>query len=139
MSENGEHTEADYAIVCSIQQRDVLHPCRNEGENMIHFYKTVKTPVGLLKLVAGNQGLVAILWENDDPKRVRLGTLQEDNDHPTLREAERQLAEYFSGKTREFSLKTDFIGTKFQKQVWAALAAIPFGETRSYAEIAKQI
>jgi len=53
--------------------------------------------------------------------------------------AERQLAEYFSGRRKAFDLRLDFAGTEFQKKVWRALLTIPFGETRSYGEIAKQI
>ena len=110
-----------------------------KGETMNHFYKIIKSPVGLLKLVTGPDGLAAILWENDDPKRVRLGLLEENRNHPTLLETERQLGDYFAGKLSKFSVKLDFFGTEFQKSVWAALVAIPFGETRSYAEIARQI
>lgn len=97
------------------------------------------SPVGKLTLVANDRGLVAVLWEDDDPKRVRLGPLQEDADHPVLMEAERQLRDYFDGRLEKFSLELDFAGTEFQKQVWAALLTIPFGETRSYAQIAEQI
>ena len=106
---------------------------------MIYSYKTMKSPVGLLKLVTSNNGLAAILWENDDPKRVRLSQLEENINHPTLLETERQLNDYFAGKLKKFSLKLDFAGTEFQKKVWAALVEIPFGETRSYAQIALQI
>ena len=106
---------------------------------MTYSCKTMKSPVGLLKLVASSRGLAAILWENDDPHRVQLGRLVEDRDHPVLLEAERQLADYFAGTRRTFSVNFDFIGTDFQKAVWRALAAIPFGETRSYAQIAAQI
>ena len=102
-------------------------------------YRTMKSPVGRLKLVASKHGLAAILWENDDPKRVRLAPLVEDKNHPVLLEAENQLNDYFAGKLKKFSLQFDFAGTEFQKKVWRALAAIPFGETRSYGEIAKQI
>jgi methylated-DNA-[protein]-cysteine S-methyltransferase len=56
-----------------------------------------------------------------------------------LRETERQLNDYFAGKLKEFSLKFDSSGTDFQRKVWRALAAIPFGETLSYREIAQQI
>jgi methylated-DNA-[protein]-cysteine S-methyltransferase len=93
----------------------------------------------VLKLVANDKGLAAILWENDDPKRVRLGPMKEDKHHPVLLEAERQLNSYFMDKSQRFSLSLDFVGTEFQKKVWKALLAIPFGETRTYAEIAKQI
>jgi methylated-DNA-[protein]-cysteine S-methyltransferase len=102
-------------------------------------FKTMSTPVGALKLVAGDKGLVAILWPNDDPSRVRLGPLAERADHPVLVEAERQLAAYFAGQRERFDLPLDFRGTDFQKSVWAALLAIPFGETRSYAAIARAI
>ncbi len=56
-----------------------------------------------------------------------------------LLETERQLNDYFSGKRKSFSMKLDFRGTVFQKKVWAALLTIPFGETRSYGQIARQI
>lgn len=106
---------------------------------MAYFYKCMKSPVGELKLVAGDNGLAAILWENDDPKRVALQELQEKNDHAILLEAERQLNEYFAGNLRKFSIRLDFAGTDFQKKVWNALLTIPYGETRSYAEIARQV
>jgi methylated-DNA-[protein]-cysteine S-methyltransferase len=67
-----------------------------------YFYKTVEAPVEALKLVASHKGLAAILWENDDPKRVRLGELLEAVDHPILERAEDQLSEYFAGTRRSF-------------------------------------
>jgi len=97
------------------------------------------SPVGELKLVASDKGLAAILWENDNPKRVRLGTLEENKHHPLLLETERQLKDYFAEKRETFSLKLDFTGTEFQKKVWEALITIPFGETRSYGQVARQI
>lgn len=106
---------------------------------MPHFSKTMPSPVGRLTLVASEKGLAAILWENDAPQRVRLGPLQENPEHPVLQETERQLNDYFAGKLTRFSLPLDFTGTSFQKKVWEALATIPFGETRTYGEIATQI
>jgi methylated-DNA-[protein]-cysteine S-methyltransferase len=106
---------------------------------MTYAFKTVETPVGLLKLVAGDTALVAVLWENDDPKRVRLGPLVEDVEHSILCAAERQLAEYFTGTRKSFGLPLEFVGTPFQKRVWAELLNIPFGQTRTYAEIATAI
>ena len=64
------------------------------------FYKTMPSPVGTLKLVASGKGLVAILWENDRPERVRLGPLEEDRDHPVLLETDLQLEGYFGGTLR---------------------------------------
>lgn len=106
---------------------------------MVHSYKTIASPVGKLKLVASDRGLTAILWENDDPKRVRLGPLVEAPNHPVLLHTERQLAEYFAGRRTVFDVDLDMAGTEFQKRVWAALLAIPFGETRSYGDIAREL
>lgn len=102
-------------------------------------YKIIDSLVGKLKLVASDKGLVAILWENNNPRRVRLGKLAEDEKHPILLETESQLGEYFRGKRKSFSLPLDMRGTRFQKNVWEALLAIPFGETRSYGQLAKQL
>jgi methylated-DNA-[protein]-cysteine S-methyltransferase len=101
--------------------------------------KTIWSPVGELTLVADEGGLAAILWENDKPDRVRLDALNEKPDHPVLVETERQLNEYFAGARRSFDVPLSFAGTDFQKRVWAALLAIPFGETRSYGEIADEL
>ncbi len=105
----------------------------------MHVSKTMKSPVGELTLVASANGLCAILWENDRPGRVRLDIVAQDDNHPVLRETERQLREYFAGARSRFDLPLDFSGTAFQRAVWAALLTIPFGETRSYAQIAAQI
>jgi methylated-DNA-[protein]-cysteine S-methyltransferase len=109
------------------------------GQIMSLAYKTMESPIGKLKLIASEKGLVAILWENDDPRRVRLSELVADDAHPVLAEAERQLSEYFAGKRKTFSVALDMRGTSFQKDVWEALLAIPFGETRSYGQLAKAL
>jgi methylated-DNA-[protein]-cysteine S-methyltransferase len=93
----------------------------------------------MASLVASADGLAAILWENDDPGRVRRHIVGEDARHPVLLATERQLAEYFAGRRPAFDLPLDFAGTEFQKKVWAALLTIPLGETRTYAQIARQI
>jgi methylated-DNA-[protein]-cysteine S-methyltransferase len=114
-------------------------PITSRESPMPYFYKIMPSPVGALKLVASDQGLAAILWENDDLERVRLSPLLPDDRHPVLLETERQLGDYFAGRLDRFSLPLDFAGTEFQKKVWQALLTIPFGETRSYGEIARQI
>ena len=107
--------------------------------NTPHVHKRVQSPVGLLTLVASDEGLAAILWQDDRPGRVRIDVGAEVSDHPILCEAERQLAEYFGGRRRQFALRLEMSGTPFQRRVWSALLAIPFGETRSYRDIAGQI
>ncbi|SDR51558.1 methylated-DNA-[protein]-cysteine S-methyltransferase [Paraburkholderia fungorum] len=106
-----------------------------------YYYKDVPSPIGGLRLVASDDGLSAILWENEkaDAKRVPLNIVGEDNSHPILIQTERQLGEYFSGQRKRFDVKMDFAGTDFQNKVWEALLSIPFGETRTYGDIARQI
>ena len=102
-------------------------------------YKFVPSPIGRLKLVASDQGLVAILWENDNPRRVRLPELVERPEHPILVRTEKELIEYFASKRNAFTVPLDMRGTEFQKRVWRALLGIPFGETRTYGQLAKQL
>ncbi len=106
---------------------------------MSYVFKLMKSPVGTLTLVAKGSKLCAILWENEKLDRVRIGPLQEDIHNPVLLETERQLNEYFAGERVCFELELDFAGTEFQQKVWQALLTIPFGETRSYSQIAQQI
>ena len=102
-------------------------------------YKEIPSPIGILKLVASDKGLVAIVWHEDRPRRVVLGELIHNEQHPILLKTEHQLAEYFAGKRKVFSVPLDMRGTRFQKDVWEALLAIPFGETRTYGQLATQL
>jgi methylated-DNA-[protein]-cysteine S-methyltransferase len=80
-----------------------------------------------------------VLWEREQPNRVKLDTATLDPQHPILLETERQLAEYFSGKRIDFDLPLQPGGSEFQKKVWRALREIPFGQTRSYRDLAKAV
>lgn len=111
----------------------------NRHEAKAYVGKVMDSPVGTLTLVASADGLAAVLWENDRPGRVRLSVQATDDGHPHLVEAERQLREYFAGRRRVFTLTLDVAGTAFQREVWSALLEIPFGETRSYRQIAERI
>jgi methylated-DNA-[protein]-cysteine S-methyltransferase len=102
-------------------------------------YKEMGSAVGKLKLVANANALVAILWERERANRIKLAMLKCDLQQPILLEAERQLEEYFSGTRKEFNLPLEPAGTEFQKKVWQALREIPFGQTRSYLDLAKSI
>jgi methylated-DNA-[protein]-cysteine S-methyltransferase len=118
-----------------------------EGNEMHHpnyaalnaAYKIIPSPVGDLRLVAGDHGLLAILWHNTKPKSAPSPKLLANHNHPVLLEAERQLQQYFQGDRKSFSLQLQLIGTRFQVNVWHALLAIPFGETRSYGQLARQL
>src|SRR4051794_25243711 len=87
-SENGQRLTLKSAILHQMNATQI--------RPNIYYYKTMKSPVGSLKMVASERGLAAILWENDKPNRVRLGPLKENRKHPVLLDAERQLNEYFA-------------------------------------------
>ena len=102
--------------------------------------KTLPSPVGTLTLITSDRGLVAVLWPGDDPRRVPLGeSVLFDDEHSTLMAASAQLEEYFNGTRKSFDLPLDLRGTTFQQSVWHALTTIPFGETRSYLDLATQL
>ena len=103
------------------------------------FYKEIASPVGTLKLVASCDALVAVLWERERPNRVKLDTMTLAPQQPILLAAERQLTEYFAGARTEFDLPLQPDGSEFQKRVWQALRKIPFGQTRSYLDLAKAV
>jgi methylated-DNA-[protein]-cysteine S-methyltransferase len=101
-----------------------------------YVYKLIDTPFGKLKLVASQKGLAAVLWEKDDPRRVRLGPLKPGSNNKFIDQAEGQLKAYFSGKLKKFTVPLDFKGTDFQKSVWKTMSEIPYGETATYGGIA---
>lgn len=101
------------------------------------FTTTMKSPVGDLRLYANEGALTAIYLENH--KRAPTLSASEGDNHPVLREARRQLEEYFAGKRHAFELPMDPAGTPFQQTVWKALREIPWGVTWSYAELARHI
>ena len=103
---------------------------------------THPTPVGRLTLVASGRGLRAVLWEGDGPARARLtaAALREtDESDAVLDETRHQLDAYFAGTRTSFDLPLDLQGTPLQLAAWHALAEIPFGETRTYAEQAAML
>jgi len=107
---------------------------------MTQFTNTIASPVGALTLIASDAGLCAVLWENDDPKRVRVGDLIDAPQHPILVQAERELREYFAGERSGFDMPLDLQGgTAFQQSVWQALLAIPRGGTTSYGTLSQRI
>ncbi len=106
---------------------------------MGYVFKMVDSPIGGLKLVARDGKLAGILWEKERPGRVKLDPMTESNDDPTLLKIESQLREYFRGERSAFELELDFAGTEFQKRVWNELVGIPFGETRTYRQLATEL
>lgn len=99
------------------------------------FCTTYQSPLGPLELVASHDGLVAVLWPDDSPERVRLaGDMVEAPENDVLVQTVTQLDEYFGGTRQSFDVPLDLRGTEFQVAAWTALADIPFGETATYGE-----
>ena len=102
-------------------------------------YKIINSPVGALKIVASNDKLAAILWDNEKLHRVKISEMIEDPLDSFLKKVEKQLNEYFQKKRKSFDLPIDLQGTSFQKSVWEWIYQIPYGSTWSYKDIAEKI
>lgn len=99
------------------------------------YFARLKSPIGLLSVLASDQGLSEIRFAND-PNTL---TARREKRNEFIEVAIDQLNDYFAGKRQVFDVILDEGGTDFQRSVWAALRAIPFGVTASYGEIATVI
>ncbi len=110
----------------------------------------VTSPVGPLFLAASPKGLVALEFDtrlqgqrtirpNPRDLRVENKHLRFEDSAALMRPYALELEEYFRCQRREFSFPLDLRGTEFQLTCWRALLAIPYGETRSYADVARQV
>ena len=112
----------------------------NQPETL--FLKHYESPIGTYVLVSSTLGVVCIATEEETDARLaqwrRYGTgLRNGGEHNKT--AADQLQAYFAGKLRQFRVPLDLRGTPFQRQVWAQLGHIPYGETVSYRQIAQAI
>ena len=98
-------------------------------------YQYLDTPIGTLRLVSDGRHLVRVEF----PGRHRVQADDVHDEDPVLQSSATQLREYFAGKRNHFELPLNGAGTDFQQAVWSALARIPFGELRSYGDIAREI
>ena len=96
----------------------------------------IDTPIGAISLTANHRALTHIRFLGETPQDP---TTLEDEHHPVLDLAARELAAYLGGQYHDFTVPIEPQGTAFQQLVWQALKAIPWGETRSYGEIAQAI
>jgi methylated-DNA-[protein]-cysteine S-methyltransferase len=101
------------------------------------YYNIIESPIGPILLVGNEKGLKHLNFQKGK-RRVEIPVDWIEN-YEFFREAARQLEAYFSGKLQSFDLKLAPEGTDFQKYVWKALCEIPYGETRTYKEIAVSI
>ncbi|MBO0677900.1 methylated-DNA--[protein]-cysteine S-methyltransferase [Mycolicibacterium sp. S2-37] len=103
---------------------------------MVLQFRTVDSPVGPLTLAGRDGRLMHLRMVDQTYEPSRADWVSDDSAFP---QAVEQLAEYFSGQRTVFDLELDLVGTAFQRRVWEALLTIPYGETRSYGQIARQI
>lgn len=99
-------------------------------------YRTMDSPVGLITLAGRDGRLMHLRMVDQTYEPSRDGWERDDT---AFVDAVEQLTAYFAGERTEFDLKLDMVGTQFQRRVWDALQTIPYGETCSYGEIARQI
>mgnify|MGYP002517550514 CR=1 FL=1 len=104
------------------------------------------SPCGQLVLASAGDELCLCDWnempcaERNMRRLVRLiGAEFQDSPSPVLEQTKHELDQFFAGKRKEFDIPLRYVGTEFQKQVWQALLDIPYGETRTYMEIARRI
>ena len=93
---------------------------------MTYYARSVPSPVGTLTLFSDGEAINVIEW----------GRGPDAQSSPLLDEAARQLNAYFDGSLRVFDLPLDPAGTEYQRKVWSAFAQIPYGEIRTYGDIA---
>lgn len=93
---------------------------------------SLKTPLGVCEITGDEYGVSKIEIKDQ-------ADFQQEDIPEELEAAVDQLKSYFSGELKEFTFKMNPSGTEFQKQVWQALNKIPFGETRSYLQLSKEL
>jgi methylated-DNA-[protein]-cysteine S-methyltransferase len=100
-------------------------------------HAVMESPLGPLTLVANDGALAGLYFEDqrNRPRPGRLGRLAPAE----LAEPVRQVGEYLAGERTAFDLRLDLHGEEFDRRVWALVAAIPYGETRTYGELAREL
>ncbi len=97
------------------------------------------SPIGDILLAADHIGLTGLWFEGQKYFALYLDKEHQEKELPILEQAKKWLDIYFSGKEPDFKVPLHFIGTDFQKEVWEILSSIPYGQTTTYGEIAKQL
>jgi methylated-DNA-[protein]-cysteine S-methyltransferase len=103
------------------------------------YYSRMSSPAGPLLIGVSETSLVALEFDRGLPKKIAGQAVAWDESETRTRVVREQLQEYFSGKRRHFNLALHLRGTDFQKRCWNELLRIPYGETRSYGEIARAV
>lgn len=102
-------------------------------------YSRMASPAGPLLIGVSDSALVVLEFDRGLPQAVAGQPVEWQESEERTRDVRRQLEEYFAGRRRGFDLQLDLRGTEFRKRCWQELLRIPYGETRSYAEIARAV
>ncbi len=100
------------------------------------YKKVMNSPVGKIEIIEENEKIVELNIYNEEKNEKKNNIIEKDT--KLLLEVEKQLKEYFEGKRTKFEIPLNPKGTEFMKKVWKELLKIPYGETRTYKEIAKK-
>ena len=103
------------------------------------YYSRMPSPAGPLLIGVSDSALVVLEFDRGLPQAIAGRPVAWQESAERTRDVRRQLEEYFAGKRRDFDLQLDPRGTEFRKRCWQELLRIPYGETRSYGEIARAV
>jgi len=104
----------------------------------MRYYDTFQSPQGGMLLLANDEGLAGVFFARQKHHPEEQADWKKNPGHRILRQAKRELAEYFAGKRKHFDVALAPEGTPFQRSVWKAISAVGFGVTISYGELARR-
>ncbi|MGH1439172.1 MAG: methylated-DNA--[protein]-cysteine S-methyltransferase [Cellvibrionaceae bacterium] len=96
-----------------------------------HYLDYLKTPIGIVEIRASEQGVTHLIFVEEKSAKVSMSSI--------IQQCKKELREYFDGHRTKFTVPLDADGTEFQQSVWACLLRIPFGQSASYSDLAKQM
>jgi O-6-methylguanine DNA methyltransferase len=111
----------------------------------VAFFSFIESPIGTLVAAAAADGICLLEFDGEERRQRQLAALRRrygsvaegENEHLTI--LRRELEAYFAGRLRRFTVPLVLAGTDFEKQVWEALCRIPYGGTRTYGDLAREL
>jgi methylated-DNA-[protein]-cysteine S-methyltransferase len=104
----------------------------------MHYYDYYDSPHGRMLLVASDDGVSGVYFDRQKYFPDRNKAWKRDARHAPLKQAKRELREYFAGRRKRFDVALDPDGTSFQRSVWKAISKVGFGNTITYGELARR-
>lgn len=104
----------------------------------MRYYDSFETPHGGMLLVASDEGLAGVYFDRQKHHPRLQADWKKNPQHRVLKQAKRELEEYFAGRRKRFEVALAPEGTPFQRTVWKAISSVAFGKTISYGELARR-